>query len=283
MKSTTLVLLFFTCSCSLLWAQNEYPTAKNEYIKIDGGGLNLMRPVTTGGWARGMHFYNGNLDTHYMGMGLHGSGDNLYRFYIAYGQSPWTSNLGLYILPNGNTGIGTNNPEAKLAVNGNILAKEVKVKTDISVPDYVFEPDYDLPELSEIAAYVKEHKHLPEIPSAKDIEKGGLDLAEMNLLLLKKVEELTLYLMEKDKKEKHMEADIQELKTELAAYIEANGHLPRIPPAIETEKERIELGDMSGRLLEKIEELTRYIIDQHKRISEMDERIKQLEKSEPKS
>lgn len=80
-----------------------------------------------------------------------------------------------------------------------------------------------------------------------------------------------------------MEADIQELKTELAAYIEANGHLPRIPPAIETEKERIELGDMSGRLLEKIEELTRYIIDQHKRISEMDERIKQLEKSEPKS
>ncbi|MGK6353200.1 hypothetical protein [Parapedobacter sp. DT-150] len=102
------------------------------------------------------------------------------------------------LVVNGNVGIGTTDPQAKLAVNGNILAKEVKVKTDISVPDYVFEPDYELPALADVGAYVKEHKHLPEIPSAADIERDGLDLAEMNLLLLKKVEELTLYLIEKD-------------------------------------------------------------------------------------
>ncbi|SEL98695.1 hypothetical protein SAMN05421740_1209, partial [Parapedobacter koreensis] len=103
------------------------------------------------------------------------------------------------LLVSGNVGIGTTNPQAKLAVNGNILAKEVKVKTDITVPDYVFDPEYELPPLAEVEAYVKEHRHLPEIPSARDIEKDGLDLAEMNLLLLKKVEELTLHLIAKEK------------------------------------------------------------------------------------
>ncbi|MFC7526752.1 hypothetical protein ACFQRK_22535 [Parapedobacter sp. GCM10030251] len=115
----------------------------------------------------------------------------------------------------GNVGIGTNNPQAKLAVNGNILAKEVKVKTDISVPDYVFEPDYDLPALDEVEAYVKEHKHLPEIPSATDIKRDGLDLAEMNLSLLKKVEELTLYIIDQQQQLRNLREQNTRQQTEI--------------------------------------------------------------------
>lgn len=99
----------------------------------------------------------------------------------------------------GRVGIGTANPQADLAVEGNILAKQIKVKTDITVPDYVFDPDYNLKSLQEIEEYVKINKHLPEMPSANEIGKKGLDVAEMNLLLLKKIEELTLHLIEKDK------------------------------------------------------------------------------------
>lgn len=113
----------------------------------------------------------------------------------------------------GNVGIGTDSPQAKLAVNGNILAREVKVKTDISVPDYVFEPEYELPKLVDIQAYVKEYKHLPEIPSAADIARDGLDLAEMNLLLLKKVEEITLHLIRLEQENGRLKTRVDQLES----------------------------------------------------------------------
>ncbi|MBB1644810.1 hypothetical protein [Sphingobacterium sp. UME9] len=135
---------------------------------------------------------------------------------------------------NGNIGIGTMVPQAKLAVDGNILAKEIKVKTDITVPDYVFEPDYELNSLAYIADYVKTNKHLPEIPSAKEIKKDGLDLAEMNLLLLKKVEELTLHAIQQDK----------EIKSQSLKSMEQKNLL---------EEQRKEIADMKriGKLLEQ--------------------------------
>ena len=82
-----------------------------------------------------------------------------------------------------------------------------------TVPDYVFEPGYKLTSLSDVETYTKANKHLPEVPSASEIEKGGLDLAQMNLVLLKKVEELTLHAIEQQKEIADLKTSVQELKS----------------------------------------------------------------------
>jgi hypothetical protein len=101
----------------------------------------------------------------------------------------------LIIKENGNVGIGSN-ADHKLDVKGTIHAQEVLVDLNVPGPDYVFEPTYDLPSLNEVEKFINENKHLPEVPSARQMEEEGLNLKEMNLLLLKKVEELTLYIIE---------------------------------------------------------------------------------------
>lgn len=99
----------------------------------------------------------------------------------------------------GDLGIGTSEYRGyKLAVNGNIRVKEVKVEAG-PWPDYVFDGSYKLPSLSMVEKFIGRAKHLPDIPSARTIITEGVNLGEMNRLLLKKVEELTLYLIEKDK------------------------------------------------------------------------------------
>ncbi|HEY8938506.1 MAG TPA: hypothetical protein VIM65_24970, partial [Cyclobacteriaceae bacterium] len=98
------------------------------------------------------------------------------------------------ILPNGNVGIGTsltNNPNSyKLAVKGKIGAQEVQVEnTSTTWADYVFEKNYKLMSLGDVESFIKSNKHLPEIPSADEVKENGHKLGEMDVLLLKKVEE----------------------------------------------------------------------------------------------
>jgi hypothetical protein len=112
----------------------------------------------------------------------------------------------------GNLGIGTSKPDAKLTVKGNIHAEEVKVDLNVPAPDYVFEEDYELQTLQQIESYIKTNKHLPEVPSAKQMEAEGLNLKEMNLLLLKKVEEMTLYLIDQNKRITKLEEENKTLK-----------------------------------------------------------------------
>lgn len=112
------------------------------------------------------------------------------------GGSPLST---MYLTYQGKVGIGTTTPDELLSVLGTIHANEVKVDLSVPGPDYVFKPDYKLPSLAEVKAYVDKNQHLSEIPSADEMSKNGLNLGDMNTKLLKKVEELTLYLIEQQK------------------------------------------------------------------------------------
>ncbi len=111
----------------------------------------------------------------------------------------------------GKIGIGTSTPSELLSVNGTIRSKEIKVEAT-GWPDYVFQEGYDLPTLEETKAYITENKHLPEIPSAKEMEANGVALGEMNMLLLKKIEELTLHLIEMKEENQEMKERISNLE-----------------------------------------------------------------------
>nr|WP_199158585.1 hypothetical protein [Pedobacter sp. ASV2] len=110
----------------------------------------------------------------------------------------------MYINAFGNVGIGTNSPKEKLSVNGNIRAKEIKVETN-NWPDYVFAKDYVLPTLAETEKHIKEKGHLQGIPSATEVKDNGVELGEMNKKLLQKIEELTLYIIDLEKRVKTIE------------------------------------------------------------------------------
>ncbi|MBN9297727.1 MAG: hypothetical protein J0I41_11975 [Filimonas sp.] len=111
----------------------------------------------------------------------------------------------------GNVGIGTFNPTEKLSVDGNIRSRKVIV-TQTGWSDYVFDPSYKLPSLDSVAAFVQENKHLPEVPSAATVIKEGLDVGEMQKLLLQKIEELTLYVIDLKKENSEMKKENAALK-----------------------------------------------------------------------
>ena len=105
----------------------------------------------------------------------------------------------LRLKTDGSVGIGTKNTLGyKLAVNGTIGAKEIKVEIASAWPDYVFSDDYNLMPINEVEDYIKKNKHLPEIPQADEV-KDGIALGEMNTKLLQKIEELTLYIIDLQK------------------------------------------------------------------------------------
>lgn len=107
------------------------------------------------------------------------------------------------ISSDGRVGIGTTSPDARLSVAGKIHSQEVKVSVDAGA-DFVFAKNYELLPLQELAEFIKKNNHLPEISPADAMKKKGIELGEMNIKLLQKIEELTLHLINKDREVKQL-------------------------------------------------------------------------------
>jgi hypothetical protein len=190
----------------------------SDYSATDYSGADFNVAIPYGGEYTKLKFtfYKATGTNGYLGVSelffIHTEATSPYQGLLASSINNWDNNSSnLCYTSNGKVGIGTNSPDEKLTVKGKIHTQEIKVDMLGSlVPDYVFTKDYKLKTLPEVETYINENSHLPEIPSANEIEKNGLLLAEMSMSLLKKVEELTLYAIEQEKKTEKLTLYIME-------------------------------------------------------------------------
>jgi hypothetical protein len=126
------------------------------------------------------------------------------------------------ITSDGNLAINTTDPKGyKLAVNGNAIATSMTVKNYDNWPDYVFKSEYKLPALSEVKNYIDQNQHLPDMPSEQEVKDHGINLGDIVNLQTKKIEELTLYLIQKDKQLKNQQSENQRQNQRIAKLEEA--------------------------------------------------------------
>ena len=121
----------------------------------------------------------------------------------------------LTINSNGNIGIGSLANEHKLAVAGSIISEEVIVKLQSNWPDYVFNDDYQLPELADVKQFIQQNHHLEGVPSEEEIQNNGINIAGIQSKLLQKIEELTLYVIKQDEEINSLKDEVVDLRNKV--------------------------------------------------------------------
>lgn len=200
--------------------------------KLDVNGKLFLRTVSTvNGWAQSFLQWPGHKlimgspagnNSHVLLELMPGGVDNSVNFssftmYTATGANVQTAKVQFtttdhcWFNNDGYVGIGTSSPTHKLDVRGTIRANEVIVNIP-SGADFVFSPDYSLKPLSEIRDYIAENQHLPEIPSAEEMEANGVSMSELQIQLLQKIEELTLYILQQEQRINELEQQVNIVK-----------------------------------------------------------------------
>ena len=170
-----------------------------------GGSITLSHPGKTaidGSQAQQWSIYNMT----------GGYGNSLQFWAYAANGCPGMCTPRLVLMDDGRVGIGTNNPQFKLEVAGNVKGYNFTSNATY-YPDYVFQPTYRIRPLSEVELYIQQYHHLPEVPTAEEVEKDGLNLSDHAVILLKKIEELTLYAIEQQKQIKALQEQVEQLKS----------------------------------------------------------------------
>lgn len=181
----------------------------NKYI----GNRRPANPYLFQGSLRDIYLYNRKLSLTEVEIlaGVYEAGQSLWKLAGTNNQG----GLDIYY-DTGNVGIGTSTipEEYNLAVAGKIISSEVKVSLVQNWPDFVFEEGYELLSLSDIEEFIKKHHHLPNIPSEAQVSEEGFNVGGMNARLLQKIEELTLHMIEMNKKFEKLNGEVQDLRKE---------------------------------------------------------------------
>ncbi|WP_212003286.1 hypothetical protein [Chitinophaga sp. HK235] len=197
---------------------HTFKTTVDDYVNKQGKSmgalyLNGATNWTNQNWQKALRFPKGNaleMDGGTTKYGMGASTDNIFYFFSTNGEDASPAPIYRMIINyNGEFGIGTM-PVAgfKMVVDGSLGARRIKVAQG-NWADFVFHDDYKLPSLQDVETFIKNNKHLPDIPSEKEVTEKGLDVGEMNKLLLQKIEEMTLHMIK-------MEKRIQELESKQA-------------------------------------------------------------------
>lgn len=216
------------------------PTTK---LQVNNGVLNI---TGTNSWGGSMAVFGPTSSTDLNAWGIENtpSAAGGLNFWRPWNGQPNSGNYFLYLKhSNGNVGIKTNNPTAGLTVNSNVLIGDpatvtlptgyklyvqqgiltekvrVAVVGSANWADYVFAKEYKLKSLKDVESFIIANKHLPNVPSADAMVKDGLDVAKMDAKLLEKIEELTLYLIDQDKKITKLSAQNELLQSQLTKLI----------------------------------------------------------------
>lgn len=192
----------------------DSPAAKLHILNSYSGSPTAMKMFYEGSW--GTVDYANNFRFIDISSTEGGNVLQVNGYGIGVGFSPPEINSPDKLYVNGNVGIGTRTPKGyKLAIAGSAIAESVTVKLAGNWPDYVFEDNYKLTPLSDIKIFIDRNHHLPEVPSAQQIALNGVNLGDMNTVLVKKVEELTLYLIDKDKHDLKQQSQISALQSQV--------------------------------------------------------------------